>query len=496
MEMADLPMSAFPNGDLDDAFELGGVTDRSVRVWLRRPDGAPVTLHLETLGQAPIEQPVTVNAETDWTASAVLELPRPAPDQTFTVKADCQTRTARFAPDPGTHGDLSFGFGSCHFPFARVDEQAPIRKREAAGIYPAMQSALAEAEARFLLTIGDQLYADALPGISVRDDLPGDEQHPPPFDIALTAYRRITRGFFAESGFKRVRESLPTLCIWDDHDIFNDWGSRLEETPLDRQLFAAADQVFREYQQSRNPVTTSLSRGDRPPYPFFSRFGTVGFLVLDLRGARDYTEGRLLGRAQWDLIHAFFASETIEDIETLFVVVSVPIAHTSRWLVELFQRLPWGRADSVRDRWCSKEFIASRDELLADLFQWQSAKPARQAILLSGDVHAASAFTIRNQRGPGVVHQFTSSAYTSPCVGVERVMNQLGTYAANLGEPDLQFERRFLTVANNVGIVRLIALPSGGHQVTFDVRAWHPERRRLVAGGLLTVAPASDRSDM
>ncbi|HKG24897.1 MAG TPA: alkaline phosphatase D family protein, partial [Thermomicrobiales bacterium] len=362
-----------------------------------------------------------------------------------------------------------------------------IRLNDAEGIYPAMQEELGAADARFLLLIGDQIYSDEIPSISVRDNLPGDEEHPPPLETAIAAYRRVARGYLGQSGFRRLRGSFPTLCMWDDHDIFNDWGSRLKESPLDRLLFQAANHVYREYQHGRNPV--NLTPGDDPPYTYFFCFGTVGYLVLDLRGARDYREGRLLGRRQWELVQTFLKNEQAGDLHTLFVVASVPIAHVSRRLVEAFQRLPGHHADDVRDRWCARAFLASRDEFMHELFTWQAAVPYRQAIVLSGDVHAASAFTITNRTGPGEVQQFTSSAFTTPCIGIERRLNRIGTWVPNLFEPRLRFRRHFVTLENNYGLVRVQALPAGGHRVEFAVGAWHPKQQRLVHGGRVVVAP-------
>jgi alkaline phosphatase D len=270
--------------------------------------------------------------------------------------------------------------------------------------------------------------------------------------------------------------------MWDDHDIFNDWGSRLKESPLDRLLFRAASRVYREYQHGRNPAG-----GDGPPYNYVFRFGTVGFLVLDLRGARDYEEGRLLGRTQWEEVRDFLRSREAQAFHTLFVVASVPVAHVSRWLVEAFQRVPGQHADDVRDRWCARAFVASRDEFMEELFAWQAAEDHRQAILLSGDVHAASAFTIASRRGPGVVERFTSSAFTTPCIGIERLLNRVGTWWPNLFEPRLRFRRHFVTLNNNYGLVRLEALTEGGHRIEFRVDAWHPSQKRLVHGGRVVV---------
>lgn len=361
-----------------------------------------------------------------------------------------------------------------------------IRLNRAAGIYAAMRKELLREEARFLLLCGDQIYSDTLDSISVRDDLPGDDDHPPPFAVALAAYRHITRGFLAESGFRALRETFPSYWIWDDHDIFNNWGSRLKESPLDRCLFRAASRTYREYQQARNPGGATGA----PPYGYSFRFGTAGFLVLDVRGARDYTAGRLLGNAQWEATQAYLAGAESRDLHTLFVVTSVPVAHVSRWFVELFQHLPLEKGSDVRDRWCSAAFLKSRDELLDALFAWQAAAPYRQVILLSGDVHAASAFTIRRRDDQDAIRQFTSSAFTTQSTWLERRLNQTAIHAPNLFEARFRFQRHCFTLANNFGTVRLAPLPDGGHRVELLVRAWQPANHTLRTAGQVICEPA------
>jgi phosphodiesterase/alkaline phosphatase D-like protein len=481
-----VPEGLFPDGPLEEAAEIGAVTDRSVRLWLRQPNIDHIQVRLDVAGREPIVVEASVAPETDWTTAVELRSPEPAPEQPLSISTLGRRLTGRFAPSDGTHVDFTFGFGSCHHPFA-ADPDGQIHLADAARIYPAILDEMTAADARFLLLIGDQLYADAIPTISVRDNLPGDDDHPPPLDLAVEAYRRVTRGYFGESGFRRLRERFSTLCMWDDHDIFNDWGSRLNESSLDKLLFQAANRVYREYQHSRNP--SNLTSGEAPPYTFFSQYGTAGFLALDLRGSRDFPEGRLLGRTQWEAFRTFLASEQAHALHTLFVVVSVPIAHVSRWFVELFQRLPSDYASQVRDRWCSRAFIKSRDEFLDELFTWQAAAPYRQAILLSGDVHAASAFTIRRRRDRAVIRQFTSSAFTTPLIGKERHLNRISTSAPNLFESDFRFRRQFLNLQNNYGLIRLKALRAGGHFVEYAVRAWDPARQMLVPGGKIATIP-------
>jgi hypothetical protein len=474
----------FPDGELGDAFELGAITDRSVRVWARQPDATGLKLTLAVPGRPAISASVTLSAARDWTGAVELSLPEPAPNERFTVTVGGRERHGRFAPAPDEHASFSFGFGSCHYPF-EVDDQGVARLRRATRIYPAIRDDLLNADARFLLLIGDQLYADAVPPLSVRDELPGDADHPPPLELLIMAYRRVTRGYFAETGFRSVREALPAICMWDDHDIFNNWGSLKTETPLDEQLFAAAARVFGEYQDARNP-----GGGERqPPFDFFFRFGTAGFLVLDFRGARSYEEARLFGRAQWDRFRAFMRCEEAQCLHTLFVVTSVPLAHAARWMARLFERLPGAYGAAVRDRWVSAAFLPSRDEFLETLFGWQDGAPHRRVVLLSGDIHEADAVAIRRHDQPGTIWQFTSSAFTSPPTATLRRFNWIATRFPNLFERRFRFARRFLLPKNNFGLVRLTALPGGGHDIKYTVRAWDPDRERLFDAGVVEVNP-------
>lgn len=482
--MEAVPDSGFPDGLMQDAFELGAVTHDSVRVWLRHPDAAPIRSTLLVDGRAPVTAAVTLGPDADWTGAATLRLPRPAPDAPFRVVVGDQQRHGRFSPLPDARSGLTFGFGSCNRPY-QLTQDGRIATAAVAEIYLAMRQELARLDARFLLLDGDQVYSDELGPISIRDRLPGDEQHPPSLEEALAAYRRVSRGYFNQSHLRALRESLPTYMIWDDHDIFDNWGSRLEESPLDRCLFEAACRAYTEYQHARNPDATF----GPPPYGYTFAHGDIGFLVLDVRGARDYRDGRLLGARQWAEITAFLGGEAAARFSTLFVVSSIPVAHVSRWVAKVGDRLGAEIGDSIRDRWCSAAFVESRDDLLANLFAWQTRAPHRQVAILSGDVHVASAFTIRQRRGAGVIQQFSSSALTTPLARLHRVINRVVVRAPDLFEPELRFHRHLLAYQNNYGVVHVAPRTEGGHRIRFTVRGWQPKSRRLATVGRVTCEP-------
>lgn len=475
--------TSFPHGEMQDAVELGAIDHQSVRVWTRWPSQEPLRLTLTAAGREPVLAELQPDAASDWTAAVILALSEPAPNMPFTIEAGRRTLTGRFAPIPGTPASLTFGFGSCHMPYAEEDHTIVVRPDDAA-IYPAIARDLRTAEASLLLLTGDQIYADERPGISVRDDL-GQKHSPPSLEVALEAYRRNYRGFFNEPGFRRLREGLPTLCMWDDHDIFDNWGSSRAKSPLDLRLFEAAIHAYAEYQHPRNPGAST----SQPPFGWTMEYGDIGILGLDVRGKRDAESGTMLGQEQWRTVQEYLRGEESRHISTLFVASSVPVAHVARWFTMIFDLAPERFTTSIRDRWNAGQFIESRDDLLDALFDWQTAVPHRQVIILSGDVHSASAFTIRQRNGPGVIRQVTSSAMTTPLVVKQMAFNRVVVHGTNLFEKRYAFERHFLSISHNIGIARVERRREGGHRVALTVRRWQPRLGRLRTDGRLVVEP-------
>ncbi|HEX8705038.1 MAG TPA: alkaline phosphatase D family protein [Myxococcaceae bacterium] len=470
--------------ELGDAAELGALSDRAVRVWVRQPATTQVSVRLEVEGHSPVVASVSPAAETDWTAATELELPEPAPDRAFVCTVGERRLTGRLAATSGTHTGLVFGFGSCHQPFQEAPDGS-LREHVGAGIYPVALEHLREVDARFLLLLGDQLYSDALPSWNVRRK---------PLEAAslsheelLERYRRVARLYFAQPGYRALREAFPTYCMWDDHEIFDNWGSHLTRSELDLRLFEAASRVFCEYQGLRNPG----GRLGPPPYHFSFRHGDIGFLVLDMRGARNHERGLLLGAEQWEWFRAALRDELEREVQTLFIGVTVPVVHTARWLAKAFSRMPGMYGDSLRDRWSLGRFIEYRDAFLAELFSWQSRSPERQVFLLSGDIHAANAYSIHERSGTGVIHQFTSSAFSVLPDLEARALNLVASRAPNRFEPKWRFRRHFQCHENNLGTVRLEPLSVGGHRVTFQVMAWEPASRRLALRGQLASEPSA-----
>ncbi|MDA1036349.1 MAG: alkaline phosphatase D family protein, partial [Chloroflexi bacterium] len=177
----------------------------------------------------------------------------------------------------------------------------------------------------------------------------------------MTYYRHIYRGYFGETGFRSLLENFPTYMMWDDHDIIDNWGSKLNTNALERSAFKAASHVYREYQHLHNPGSSVT---DAPPYSYSFWHGNVGFLVLDVRSMRDYEAGRVIGNDQWQQTEQFLASAAEREASTIFVVATIPLVHHSPAVIRLMDTIPGSEGANARDRWNSSRFNADRFRLL------------------------------------------------------------------------------------------------------------------------------------
>jgi alkaline phosphatase D len=459
-----LPWFQFPDGELDSWFVLGDTTDRTVRVWARSPGGA-TEARLVIAGEEVARAAIEPDPQHDDVGVAVLEAGEPRPGVEFDVRLESQVRRGRFAPAATERAPFSFAFGSCHQPFSEsLDESGRVDRLDGAAIYPRINRLLTERGASFAMWLGDQVYSDAVSEMSVREKLADD---PTVSDQALLdTYRHLYRGFFNERGYRELAEALPAYLMWDDHDIFDGWGSLIDRTAFDERVYRAAEKAFVEYQHLRNPTGTL---GSRPPFGYSFWRGDVGFHVPDLRGERDFEKGQILGAAGWKLLDDFLAEATDRDVPTVFIGASVPVVHASPAMMKALEGLNASPGRDVRDRWSVPTFEAERTKLVDRLFAWQSAKPKRQVIVLSGDVHVGAAFSVRPRMGRGHFHQWTSSALSTPD-GLKHVLaNRLITRFVRLGEHELRVWRKGLATSNNVGLVEVEPAEDGGHVVSLTV---------------------------
>lgn len=430
----------FPIPPLETSLIIGHTTPNSARVFVRVPNDAPHALTID--GRA---VPVRVDPEADLTTVVTIDGLLPAREYPLDL-VDARGRSvlpAELAPRVRTLAEnperLCFAFVSCHLPFSATGLTASV------GALDALLEEVVARDVRFVLHIGDQIYADApgLPDLNVWRIASArrDVDH-------RALYHALYRGYFAVPAMRRLHARVPNLMIWDDGEIHDTWGSiPLEgiEADIGKDMFEAARRAYVDYQHSHNPQTAP---GD---YHYSFDAGPASFFVLDLRSRRDALERTLLGQRQWAALEAWIAATERRPFR--FVVSSVPLLHTPDLLVEWITRIGTTIAGAIppafHDRWSADAFHEELERLLALLLP-------RNIVVLSGDIHIGAASDIRADSEPShVVRQWISSAITHEASLAQRLKSEIVSRMTNLATP-WSVTKHFHEMRNNFGIVELV----------------------------------------
>jgi alkaline phosphatase D len=398
---------------------VGAVSDRHARLWLRTDAPGPFTIELWALGGAVRAAEVADRRTPEADGTMAFTLPDEAPALGRLAPATVHGfritvgRTGgpvgegRFetAPAAGARGSHAFAFMSCHQPFRPDGTVHP----DAARMLTALEPALEARGVKYVLCIGDQIYADAPRGSSLLRD---DQERPllaAPAAAVRARYQARYRWFWAFPEIRRLQARWPTWCIWDDHEIVNDWGGRqAHQHPAWRRAFEGARGAFVDYQVSR-----TISAGASWPPAFHQAFvwGSAATFLMDLSSQRaaDGRQARVYGDEQLTALAAFLREQQARPV--VFLVLPVPPVYLPDGLVALGERLP-GQRELFATRWNAAQNRPALDRLFSLLRDHQRTAPGQRLVLLSGDVHQGAAVALRWADGAHL-HQFVSSPVTN-----------------------------------------------------------------------------------
>lgn len=211
--------------------------------------------------------------------------------------------------------------------------------------------------------------------------------------------------------------SIPSLMMWDDHDIFDGWGSYPEELTkcaVYQTIYKAAKKHF-ELLQVRGLANRSLINISKPiaHYAMSMSFNKYTVIALDHRSQR--TIRQIMADDQWNDFNAELAKCTTGD---LLLLSAVPVVYRDFAAAEsLVDSTPWEEeiTDDLKDHWRAKEHQGERQKLIMRLLDNAVARKGKTAIL-SGDVHVGCLGVIRDHRDTKVVtvHQVVSSGIVHP----------------------------------------------------------------------------------
>lgn len=351
---------------------------------------------------------------------------------------------------PGIETPLRFAYFSCN----GFDD--PSNSEKMGGIQPMWRDVNrihASNPFHVLIGGGDQLYCDQiwkLPTIEAWREISHESKR---FKHEFTKemehevnnfYLNHYLEHFNEPEFREAMAMIPTIYSWDDHDIFDGWGSyRPEEAncPVFQGIFSTAKKWYLVFQQQMQ-INESQALGyfGETGLHTIKEFGDIAILSVDARSERTYD--RFVSPVSYNMIFERLNNLKAET-KHLIVMLTVPIIYPSfkhvemllelandvnpsEYLRKLFNKSPSPKAlgrgtdevdllDDLRDHWNHPAHTEERTSLIERLQEIAKNKGIR-ITFLSGDVHLASQgyFASREETAadndPNFMPQITSSA--------------------------------------------------------------------------------------
>ncbi len=281
----------------------------------------------------------------------------------------------------------------------------------------------------------------------------------------LPAERHVWGGEDKSRDASLAMASLPTVMMWDDHDIFDGWGSyspEMQNSPLFQRLFFHARRAFWVFQmqhaiemlpdlklrtdvkvRTNDPLFERVDWAkalkadklklpllpDQPGFSFAHALGPLYLVVADLRTERSHEQ--VMGSHTWDALHACLREVPANErthpgngCQHLLFMSSVPIVHPKLSLAEAYmdsfgsEHVLDSSADDLKDHWTNDAHEGERRRLIETLLDTARKKKLRVSIV-SGDVHVAAWGTAyKADVGPrdnwAHIQQFTSTAVVHP----------------------------------------------------------------------------------
>ncbi|WGF89308.1 alkaline phosphatase D family protein [Marinivivus vitaminiproducens] len=328
---------------------------------------------------------------------------------------------------PARAGGMRVAFTACNgVPFEEEDDRDPHRNER-------WRHLAVEHERNgfnLLLQGGDQLYADTIwpsvPSLDAWQRLTLEERIAAPFtaemrETTLDYYFDRYLGLWSQEELAPLLASIPSLMMWDDHDIFDGWGSYEADEqlcPVYQGIFAAARATFAWFQFAAAPDDLPEGFGDPEGehFGFAYRAGSVGVIVPDLRSQR------AIDRIMGEDAKAWFAEalDRLAPCRHVLFLSTVPLVYGDLAMFEgvagierLFAKLAAisRYQDDLRDQWRALAHRAEWADMARTLVGF-TERTGVPVTVVSGEIHLGAVGSI--DAGDVRVHQLTSSGVVSP----------------------------------------------------------------------------------
>jgi hypothetical protein len=306
---------------------------------------------------------------------------------------------------------LRIAYGSC-FGFSKLSEMKKVKNKNQ--MWDKLLGEHRQKPYHLMIHGGDQVYADLMfetvAPLKEWQELKIKDRIKAPFTAELERlvpefYFKLYSDRWSAPGPADALHQIPSLMMWDDHVIFDGWGSY----PADQQksevfqgIYRHARDFFRLFQMQ------AANDADLPPgvldaktgFTYAYRIGDLGIVGLDMRSER--SKDQVMSLKAWDQVRDWMATldaKKLPDwaVETpacrhLIVVSSIPVVYVNANIVESALGVLPGQnelEDDFKDQWMSHSHHEERLRLIHRLFTFSKQTGCRVTIV-SGDVHVGA----------------------------------------------------------------------------------------------------------
>jgi hypothetical protein len=345
----------------------------------------------------------------------------------FELRATLEGRLA-MAHDQG-HEPHRLAMWSCNQPYVTDEFGAAALNPDMPGLLEWAAGCIRGFDPHAIWALGDTAYADGTDATNFVDqfyDHPGALADETGRAELRAAYRRMYRHHWSFPPLLALMRDHPHLCVWDDHEIRDGWGSEDQDLAGDNPaVFDAAREAAGEYILNSGPRVRPPARSGRDESDAHQSYiaGEVAAFIFDGRSSRRYSDpgGRVVSDQQLADFASFCDQVADErDVRYLVMGCGVPFINLKDFVETLGSAAPKvltdlmaGVRDDIRDSWLSKGNREAFRELLGVLRRLHRRRPSLDIVNLSGDIHVANAFSFQPPGFAKCLYQFTSSALTN-----------------------------------------------------------------------------------
>lgn len=205
---------------------------------------------------------------------------------------------------------------------------------------------------------------------------------------------RCYRNFYSFKCFEEIQSSIPSISVWDDHEIRDGWGSHGDEYSEEtgemsnylKPYFNIAKSAYISHQLMLDPKSKELADlvEDNKPLEQVYKIKGVPVFAFDLRSHRDIHKDQAINEEQLNAFKEW--CRNIDNGSEIIIITSIPFFYKPSFSLKLLARIFQPELkDDINDGWYSKYNEDQRNEIIQEVINLRNRdiKP----VILAGDAH-------------------------------------------------------------------------------------------------------------